>query len=280
MALFSPSRAIRLGKFMNTKSSILKIASTKLSTCQETDTLEKLLPVLANKYRRLPVTGKKDKSFRGFVTSIDLLDYLGAGHKRWIFKKNRGSLKTTAKSIMETQVLELDKNLSIKKALEAFQEHRRGASPVTYRGTLVGIVSEWDFIRHIDSPLKIRAEELMVKKPMILKDNFTLLDAAKIMVRSGFRRLPVAKDNILLGIATPSDILTFLRKRKLLSRLERDKTRITSAMNRNVTTISPEDDVSKAVKIMAKRRIGGLPVTEDSELLGILTERDILDALA
>lgn len=279
MALFSRSRAPRLGKFLNTRSSVLKIASTRLSICHEADPLDAIIPILTNRFRRLPVVEKKTQDFRGLVTSVDALDYLGAGHRHWIFRKRRGSLKIPVKSIMETRILTLDKNQSIRRTLEAFQTHRRGACPILYRGKLMGMVSEWDFVKHIDSPLNIRVEELMVRKPLIVRDNFTLLDTAKIMVRSKIRRLPVAKEGILLGIVTPSDILSCLKKRRLLGRLKRDRTPVTKAMNREVRTIGPEDDVYDAARIMARKRVGGLPVVEDSELLGILTERDIVDVL-
>lgn len=263
---------------MDTGAPLLSMASTKLVTCQETETLERIIPVMVSRFRRLPVVGRKTGDFRGFVTTTDVLDYLGAGHKYWIFMKRRGSLKTPVKSIMEARVLTLDKNHPIRKALELFHTGRRGAYPVLYRGKLMGIVSEWDFVRQINSKTGIKVEELMVK-PMTVRDSFSILDTAKIMVRSQIRRLPVAREGILLGIVTPSDILSYLRKNSMLGNLRRDKTRVTGVMNRDVITIGPEADLYNAARVMVEKRVGGLPVVHDEELLGIITERDIVDAL-
>jgi CBS domain-containing protein len=41
-----------------------------------------------------------------------------------------------------------------------------------------------------------------------------------------------------------------------------------------VFTVRPDDNVFDAVRIMADRQIGALPVVEDGKLIGILSERD------
>ena len=51
-------------------------------------------------------------------------------------------------------------------------------------------------------------------------------------------------------------------------------------MTRNFFYCSPEIEVLEAVKIMAKNRIGSLVVKEKEKLAGIITERDIIWALA
>lgn len=47
-----------------------------------------------------------------------------------------------------------------------------------------------------------------------------------------------------------------------------------------VVTIHPEASLRQAAAVMFDRRIGGLPVVRDGRLVGILTERDLLRALA
>lgn len=39
-------------------------------------------------------------------------------------------------------------------------------------------------------------------------------------------------------------------------------------------TIAPEDTVYQAIKLMAEKNIGALPVVQDNKLVGILSERD------
>ena len=47
----------------------------------------------------------------------------------------------------------------------------------------------------------------------------------------------------------------------------------------SIGALSAEATVSDAISIMKNKKVGGLPVIEDEELVGIITERDILDAL-
>lgn len=57
--------------------------------------------------------------------------------------------------------------------------------------------------------------------------------------------------------------------------------RILSAKGRDVATIQPHRTLSEAVSQLAERRIGAVVVTgADNRVLGILSERDIVRALA
>jgi len=47
-------------------------------------------------------------------------------------------------------------------------------------------------------------------------------------------------------------------------------------MHRAVVTINPNEHVTDAAAIMAKHRIGALPVVKDGKLVGILTTTDLL----
>jgi len=44
--------------------------------------------------------------------------------------------------------------------------------------------------------------------------------------------------------------------------------------NKSVWTIGPEEPVLSAIQVMADKHIGALPVVRDTELLGIVSERD------
>lgn len=53
--------------------------------------------------------------------------------------------------------------------------------------------------------------------------------------------------------------------------------KVNSAMTRDVITVSPADSVYKAIALLVKFRISGLPVTDkDNCLLGIISEKDVL----
>lgn len=46
-----------------------------------------------------------------------------------------------------------------------------------------------------------------------------------------------------------------------------------------VWTISPDESVSKAVQLLTEKKIGALPVVENSSVIGIISERDIVRAV-
>jgi len=51
-------------------------------------------------------------------------------------------------------------------------------------------------------------------------------------------------------------------------------------MTRNLITAKPSISIRDAAKLMTKKRVGGLLLTEDNTLKGILTEKDIIWALS
>jgi CBS domain-containing protein len=54
---------------------------------------------------------------------------------------------------------------------------------------------------------------------------------------------------------------------------------ILAAKGKEVATIGPEERVSQAVAKLGDKRIGALPVVEDSTVLGIVSERDLIYCL-
>lgn len=86
--------------------------------------------------------------------------------------------------------------------------------PITdSRGTLIGVVSEQDIIRAMESKkfLKIIAGDIMTKSVMSVKENDSLEYVSKIFVEHPFRRLPVTRGKKVVGSVTRDDIInTFM----------------------------------------------------------------------
>lgn len=123
----------------------------------------------------------------------------------------------------------------------------------------------------------------------IMKDNIvsisideTLRLAEDIMTLGEIRHLPVVKGGRLVGVVSQRDLL----RASLTSVLEYSKDEresfmesvdIKDAMSRDVVTVGKETPVHEAVKKMLENKIGCLPVvTEEMELIGMVTETDIL----
>ncbi|MBC7986613.1 MAG: CBS domain-containing protein [Sphingomonadaceae bacterium] len=57
-------------------------------------------------------------------------------------------------------------------------------------------------------------------------------------------------------------------------------TAIIHGMTHQVVTATPEMSVAEAVRLLAERRIGAVPVLDGDEVVGIMSERDVLYCLA
>lgn len=107
-------------------------------------------------------------------------------------------------------------------------------------------------------------------------------DALRMMRDRNIRRLPVVDNQgKLIGIVSDKDLylaspspassLDIFELRYLLARLTVDK-----IMSSPVITVQPDTPLEEAARIMADRKIGGLPVLDgDDNLVGIITESDL-----
>ncbi len=273
------NRKVILGAFVDTKKTITEISSRRLVFSDEkTKLLDVLRLMFSEGVRKIPVVDNSE-SLKGMVTTIDLLELLGGGEKHEIFKRNRENIELKVEKFMTTHVRTIHYMTSIGRALEIFKMERSGLYPIVDSKKIISVVSELDLVKLINRPVGIKVSEIMVERPIFIRKDNNIHDVAKMMCRGGFRRLPVVEDNILLGVVTPIDILKHLYKNKSLNALVTDKTKIEKIMNKDLVTIQFNADLFSAINLMKNIHIGGLPVTDEEELIGIVTKRDIVDAL-
>jgi CBS domain-containing protein len=117
---------------------------------------------------------------------------------------------------------------------------------------------------------KVQLANAMTSNPITVGSHDTLAMAKRLMDAGRFRRLPVVDNERLIGILTERDI------REHTGAL--DRTRVNAAMRTGVITVTPGDSVENAARLMLKHKIGGLPVTTDGKLAGIVTMTDIVRA--
>jgi len=167
--------------------------------------------------------------------------------------------------------------------LNKFKISRRGGFPVVEKKRLVGMVSERDFVALLCSrDTGVHAEDIMTRKPMVVQSGISILDCLKTMVNTHYRRLPVVTQPAggeLVGIVTSSDLLKYIYNSGYsFDALDEP---IDEIVIKNLYTLRPEDDVSRAANTMVSRRVGGLLVVSGQNTLeGILTERDILEHIS
>jgi CBS domain-containing protein len=116
----------------------------------------------------------------------------------------------TIKEIMTKNIITLDVNKSVVEAAELMSSNGISCLVIVDGETPVGIITERDMVRKIVakkiSP-DIKVSEIMSKNLITVDPDASLKDAARLMSQNRIRRLPVLKQNKLVGIVVASDFV-------------------------------------------------------------------------
>jgi acetoin utilization protein AcuB len=128
-------------------------------------------------------------------------------------------------------------------------------------------------------------KELMSSNPVTVTADTSVPEALRIMRERKVRRLPVldhhgkmvgivSDKDLLYASPSPATTLAIWEISDLLAKLKVEK-----VMTREVITVTGDTPLEEAARIMTDRRIGGLPVMDGQNLIGIITETDLFKAL-
>jgi CBS domain-containing protein len=132
-----------------------------------------------------------------------------------------------------------------------------------------------------------RVRDLMSRSVRTVRRNDELAVADRLMSAERIRHLPVVDDNSghVVGVVSQRDLILNALVRALgFGSSARDRSfaviSVKEVMNEDVITTTPEAPIDEAARVMVDRRIGCLPVIEDGALVGILSESDVVRAVA
>ena len=117
---------------------------------------------------------------------------------------------TFVKDVMITKVAVLDSSSMIKDAAKIMDDKNIGCVIVTKKEMPIGILTERDFVRRIaakEKPLESQIQEVMSTPLISIDPDETVWEAAESMKVNNIHKLPVMKDNKILGIITTSDLV-------------------------------------------------------------------------
>jgi len=120
------------------------------------------------------------------------------------------------------------------------------------------------------------SKEIIVKEAMktnlaIVAPSISVLEAAKIMKKRKIGNVLVTKEDLLVGILTESDVI----KKVVAEGKKPEGVKVGDVMSTPVIVIDPYVSLEEAMKTMGKCNVRRLPVIEDDELIGIITQKDI-----
>ncbi|WP_457554568.1 CBS domain-containing protein [Candidatus Pyrohabitans sp.] len=277
----------------NKTGSVMSIATTEVVTVPPTMTIKGAAETMTKyRFRRLPVTDPGTRKLLGIIGSSDIIDLLGGNQKTRLISEKYGgnflaAINEAVHEIMVTDVVALPMSASIDEALQEILRSRIGGVVIVDDENRVkGIVTERDFVHLLaDKRTGKLVEEYMTRKVITTTPGTTLGDAAKIMVRNSFRRLPVVSQGFLEGLLTTRMIIEFIGRNHIFEKIVRNrfdevlKTRVSEIMSKNVPTVKEGTDLGEVARIIEDTGVGTVCVVEDSRLLGIITERDLLRAM-
>jgi acetoin utilization protein AcuB len=126
-----------------------------------------------------------------------------------------------------------------------------------------------------------RVRDIMQRKLVTISASERLSTVEDIMTLGHVRHMPVVQGGKLVGVVSERDLL-----RASLSNLSihRDAERraflhvveIGRVMSSPPIVIEPDATIEEAALIMAEKKIGCLPVLEGEQLVGMITETDVL----
>jgi CBS domain-containing protein len=101
----------------------------------------------------------------------------------------------------------------------------------------------------------------------------TVFDALKVLAEHDIGALMVMDQGKVVGILSERD---YTRKIALQGRNSKE-TKVAEVMTRNVIAVSPHTRTKDCMALMSQHRIRHLPVIEGSEVLGMISIRDIMN---
>lgn len=244
--------------------------------------------------RAMPVVVPNQDKLEGIVTAMDLVSYLGGGELyNIVVNRHKGNiysalLKEHVSSIMNPNPVYVAAAEKLPKILEIMVTKNVGVVPVVFEdGTLWGIITEHDIVEHLaEKTVGRKVSEVMTSNVITIDESATIKEAAEMMIKYGVRRLPIIEDGAIWGMITAKDIVRFFGSHDVFRFTETDsmeealKAPVKLVGLSGYVTIDPDADVGEAATLMKEKGVSSLLVVKDGRLAGIITERDVLYALA
>ncbi|MDR1818991.1 MAG: CBS domain-containing protein [Methanobrevibacter sp.] len=288
---------------VNTKEGeVMNLANKNIISIPPTTNIKTAVTTMVKEeFRRLPITDAGSGKLLGILTSMDVISFLGGGDKYNLMAEKHednflSAINESVRKIMSDNVKHITNEYSLKDTLEYMIKESAGAVPILNdEEKIVGIVAERDFIIAMAGVFTDELiQDVMTTNLITTTPGTPIEGVSKIMVRNSLRRLPIVgkekdipkiNDEKLVGIMTSTDLLRFLGNSDLFNNLSTNSTieilnsKVSDFMINDVLTVDPLLRIGDLCDFFIKNNVGGIPVVKDQELVGIITERDILEAI-
>jgi CBS domain-containing protein len=183
--------------------------------------------------------------------------------------------------IMSTPLCCLQPDASADKSARLMLDRKISAIAVVGQGRLLGIVTETDLLYCCTGTAPWQQQnviEHMTARVFQVPPKESIRAAWHLMREKHIRHLIVMENDVLRGILSDRDLLAGITWEAAGPDGIQDQ--VQHLMTTRVATIAPEATLAHAAQRLIDGKIGALPVTDDGDMVGIITETDLLKVLA
>lgn len=122
-----------------------------------------------------------------------------------------------AQDVMSRNVVAIRADATVEEAIRSLLEHHVSGAPVVDgQGHLVGIISEFQLLEAVYTPeVKWeRVQDLMTKDVVTADEGASVSDVANLLLLHRIRRVPVVRDQNVVGIIARRDLLRYVIQRE------------------------------------------------------------------
>jgi len=121
----------------------------------------------------------------------------------------------------------------------------------------------------------ILIQDIMARTLITVNPSTTALQIAKMMEQGGIGAILINENKNPIGIVTDRDFAT-----KIVANSLPLDTPVKKIMSSPLITINHNEPISAAAKVMSSKKIRKLAVTENGDIVGIITSTDLVNQLA
>jgi CBS domain-containing protein len=119
---------------------------------------------------------------------------------------------------------------------------------------------------------RLAVRDVMTRTVVTAAPDMSAAEAGKKMVENRVGNVIIVKDGRPVGIVTESDMVA-----KVISKnVKPNSIKLEQLMTKPLITTKSSDDIHDAVLMMAQKKIRRLPVIDGEELVGIITDADVI----
>ncbi|MBK8267381.1 MAG: CBS domain-containing protein [Planctomycetes bacterium] len=273
---------------------LIDIGDTKVVQVRPDDSVDHAIALLEQHgFRHLPVMERG--RILGMVSDRDLLSAVAMLPSSERMSAEEGPARvgaTRISQIMSSPAITVEAEASLEVAAELMLREGIRAIPLVYQDRVAGIVTETDFLKCYldDRPIarksgwRLRKVADLMSSPVVtLKSGDQFVHAVRTMQSRRIRHLVIVDDGKMMGLVSDRDLRRGLGGLPLQAQDERASASrshmqvvMADVMSREVMTIEPSASLAEVAEIMVKNKFGSLPVMRDGNLVGIVTEADLL----